>query len=57
MPILSVIITAKNSARTLPVLLESLKEQTFGNFEVIVVDNWSKDETIEIAKKFWRLEV
>jgi len=41
----SVIIPSYNSARTLQVLLASLDEQSFGDFEVIVVDDGSTDET------------
>jgi glycosyltransferase involved in cell wall biosynthesis len=32
--------------------LESIKNQTYKNIEVIVVDKFSKDRTVEIAKKF-----
>ena len=48
-PIISVIIPTKNSARSLPRLLASLKEQTYQNFETIVVDNNSTDATKKIA--------
>ena len=48
---ISVIITTKNESRHLPELLDSLKKQSYKNFEVIVVDNGSTDDTKEIARK------
>jgi glycosyltransferase involved in cell wall biosynthesis len=47
---LSVIIPAFNEENLLPLLLESLRTQTFQDFEVIVSDADSKDKTKEIAK-------
>lgn len=41
----SVIIPTYNSARTLQVLLTSLDKQSFADFEVIVVDDGSTDDT------------
>lgn len=49
---LSVIIPARNEEKNLPLLLEDLKEQRYGNFEIIVVDDGSKDKTAEISKSF-----
>jgi glycosyltransferase involved in cell wall biosynthesis len=49
---LSVIIPAFNEEKFLPRCLESLKNQKFKDFEIIVVDNNSTDKTAEIAKKF-----
>ncbi|MBR9704874.1 glycosyltransferase [Candidatus Pacearchaeota archaeon] len=51
-PLVSVIITTKNSERTLDLCLKSLKDQTYKNFEIIVVDNNSTDKTIEIAYNY-----
>ena len=51
-PIVSVIITTKNSAATLSVLLVSIVKQNFKNTEIIVVDNFSTDKTEEISKQF-----
>lgn len=50
--LVSVIITTKNSAKTLGTLLKSLKKQTFKKIEVIVVDNHSSDNTLDVARKF-----
>lgn len=50
--LVSVIITTKNSSITLPTLLKSIKTQSYKNFEIIIVDNFSTDNTIKIAKNF-----
>jgi len=47
---LSVVIPSYNEELLLPLLLDSLKKQTFKNFEVIVADNKSTDRTPEIVK-------
>lgn len=51
-PIVSVIVPTKNSARTLSKCLESITNQTYGAIELVVVDNFSSDDTPEIARQF-----
>jgi len=52
-PLVSVIVTTKNSARTLQRCLECIKKQSYKNIELIVVDNNSDDhQTVWIAKCF-----
>lgn len=51
-PRFSIIIATYNSDKTLAATLESLLVQTFTNFEVIVVDGLSKDNTITIVKDY-----
>jgi len=51
-PLVSIIIPTRNSERTLPLCLKSIEKQTYKNIEVIVVDNYSKDKTVEIAKAY-----
>lgn len=51
-PLVSVVITTKNSSRTLKKCLESIKKQNYENIELLVVDNNSTDSTKEIANKF-----
>jgi len=48
----SVIIPTKNSAKTLQKCLQSIQNQTYSNIEIIVVDNFSNDATVSIAKKY-----
>lgn len=50
--LVSIIIPVYNSEKTIEKCLESIKNQTYNNIEVIVVDKYSKDETIKIAKRF-----
>jgi len=51
----SVIVPTYNSAKTLDICLRSVKEQTYLNVEIIVVDNNSTDNTREIAKKYGKV--
>jgi len=51
-PLVSIIIPTYNSERTLPICLESIKRQTYKNIEVIIVDNYSTDRTLEIARNY-----
>ena len=51
-PTVSVVITTKNEEKNIEKGLRSIKGQTFTNIELIVVDNFSEDETVEIAKKY-----
>jgi len=50
--ILSIVIPTKNEEKYLPKLLESIRKQTFEDYEIIIADNKSDDKTREIAKKF-----
>jgi len=51
-PVVSVIITTKNEEKNIENCLRSIKGQTFKKIELIVVDNFSEDKTVEIAKKY-----
>ena len=51
-PIVSVIVTTYNNHATLDACLGSIKSQTYEDIELVVVDNHSKDDTLEIAKKY-----
>ncbi len=51
-PLVSVIVPTKDSAAYLPRCLDSIVSQTYVNLEIIVVDNYSNDETVEIARRF-----
>jgi len=49
--LVSVIIPMYNEEKYIDRCLKSLKKQTFKNFEIILIDDWSTDKTIQIAKK------
>ncbi|MBN1503131.1 glycosyltransferase [Candidatus Woesearchaeota archaeon] len=49
---LSIIIPTLNEEKYLPILLTSIKNQSFKDYEIIVSDNFSKDKTRLIAKKY-----
>ena len=51
-PVVSVVITTKNEEKNIETCLQSIKNQTFKNIELIVVDNFSEDKTAELAKKY-----
>jgi glycosyltransferase involved in cell wall biosynthesis len=51
-PLVSVVIPTHNSEGTLARCLESIRNQTYKNIEIIVVDKFSKDKTVEIAKSY-----
>lgn len=48
----SIIVPTFKEEKHLPLLLESVKNQTYQDFEVIVADHKSPDKTREIAKKY-----
>jgi len=51
-PLVSVIITTKNEEKHIGNCIESVRNQTYDNIEIIVVDNDSEDDTKKIAKEF-----
>ena len=53
-PTVSVVIPAYNSASLLPVAIGSVARQTFRDFEVIVVDDCSSDDTFVRAEELCR---
>ena len=50
--LVSVIIPTYNSSKTIEKCLISIKNQSYQNYEILVIDNNSKDNTKEIASKF-----
>ena len=52
MPAVSVIIPTYNSARFLVEAVESVLEQTWRDFEILVIDDGSTDETAAVMKQF-----
>jgi glycosyltransferase involved in cell wall biosynthesis len=51
-PLVSIIVPTYNSERTLERCLDSIRNQTYKNIELIVVDNGSTDRTAEIAHRY-----
>jgi glycosyltransferase involved in cell wall biosynthesis len=49
---LSIIIPSYNEEKYLPKLLKSIKKQDFKDYEIIVADNNSKDNTRQIALSY-----
>ena len=52
MPEVSIIIRTKNEERWITSCLDLIYQQTYKDFEIILVDNYSNDKTIKKAKKF-----
>jgi glycosyltransferase involved in cell wall biosynthesis len=52
LPQVSVIIPAYNRAKILPRAINSILSQTFQDFEIIVVDDCSKDNTDEVVRQY-----
>lgn len=48
----SFLIRTKNEERYIGQLLERIFEQTYSNFEVLIIDSGSTDRTLEIAQKY-----
>jgi glycosyltransferase involved in cell wall biosynthesis len=51
-PLVSVVIPTFNSEKTIGKCLDSIKNQTYKNVEIIIVDKNSNDKTVEIAKRY-----
>ena len=52
MPEVSIIIRTKNEERWINLCLQKIFSQSFTDFEVIIVDNYSSDRTIEKVKEY-----
>ncbi len=51
-PFLSIIVPCHNSQNTIFKALKSIQDQSFRNWECLVIENGSSDNTIEIVKRF-----
>ena len=51
-PMVSVVICAYNAERTMLPCLESLRRLKYPNYEIVIVDDGSRDRTAEIAMEF-----
>jgi len=50
--LVTITIPTYNSEKSLNFCLEALKNQSYKNIEINIIDGFSKDETLKIAKKF-----
>ncbi len=55
-PVVSVLMTVYNSARFVGEAIESILNQTFRDLELIVVDDGSKDNSLEILRRYERAD-
>ena len=52
LPLVSFVVTSYNYEKYLSKTLESIKAQTYKNFEIIIVDDCSTDNSYKIAENF-----
>lgn len=56
LPTVTIIIATYNSAETIRIALDSVLQQTFQEWECIVVDGASSDNTIDIVREFCKVD-
>ena len=52
-PLFSVIIPAYNASGFIRNTLDSVRNQTFDDYEIIIVNDGSKDDTLEVVKAYF----
>lgn len=50
-PLISIITITYNAAKELPPTMESISRQTFKDFEHLIIDGASKDDTLDVARR------
>jgi poly-beta-1,6-N-acetyl-D-glucosamine synthase len=48
-PVISIIVPVRNESENIPSLLNDLRQQDYGNYEVIIVNDHSTDDTLQVA--------
>jgi len=51
-PLVSVNIATYNSGKTLRKCFDSIKNQSYKNVEIVIMDSYSKDNTLDLAKEY-----
>lgn len=49
---ISIIVPIYNASRHIPFLIDSVKKQTYTNWELLLVDDGSKDNSLEVCNKY-----
>ena len=52
LPLVSIVVVTYNSAKYVLDVLECIKEQTYANIELIISDDASQDETLDVCKNW-----
>lgn len=52
LPLMSIVVVTYNSAKYIIETLESIKEQTYQNIELIITDDCSKDDTVSLCTRW-----
>jgi len=55
-PLVSVLMTAYNREKYIGLAIESILESTYSFFELIIVDDFSRDKTLSIAKSYEKID-
>lgn len=53
-PLISIITITYNASQTIPLTMKSVKEQSFSDFEHLIIDGASTDDTILVARQMGR---
>jgi glycosyltransferase involved in cell wall biosynthesis len=56
-PLVSTLICTYNAEKFISMTLDSVIGQTYKNQEILILDNGSKDNTVEIIKKYQEINV
>lgn len=56
MPVCSIVVPAFNSASTLERCVESARYQSCADIEILIIDDGSRDNSVEVAERFRRLD-
>lgn len=55
-PLVSIVVPVYNAARFLPDTIQTVKEQTYKNWELIFIDDVSSDDSVALIKKAAKLD-